>query len=155
MSIDLQMKLSDHFTLGEMIRSGTASRMGIKNIPNAGQIKSLQAWCENIGQPTRNRFGRPVIVTSGFRSEKLNTRIGGSKSSQHCKGEASDFTVARLSNLEVCRWIISYLEFDQLIYEFGESGWIHCSFREGNNRKQVLRAVRKGGKVQYLKGLAD
>lgn len=146
-------RLSRHFTLAEMTRSQTASRKGIRNEPGPDEIRALTLLCENVLEPARKHFGAPVIVTSGYRSPRLNRAIGGSGSSQHCKGEAADFTVSRHSNLEVCRWIEANLDYDQLIYEFGESGWIHCSFSRDRTRNQELSAVRRGGRVQYLSGL--
>ena len=155
MSHDLDQRLSPHFTLGEMIRSQTAARRGIRNEPGPAETAALRLLCEKVLEPVRNQFGRPVIVSSGYRSPRLNTAIGGRRSSQHCQGEAADFTIPGVSNLEVCRWISDNLRFDQLIYEFGESGWIHCSYDKDRLRKQCLHAVRRGGRTQYLSGLAS
>ncbi len=151
--IALDERLSANFTLGEMIRSESASRRGIRNEPGEAEIRALRLLCEKVLQPVREHYDRPLVVTSGFRSPRLNTAIGGSASSQHCKGEAADFTVPGVSNLEVCRWIERTLNYDQLIYEFGESGWIHCSFSAHRMRNMELSAVRRGGRVQYLSGL--
>lgn len=153
MSFNLHEKLSESFTLGEMVRSGTASRRGIRNIPGPNQIAALRLLCINVLQPVRDHYGRPVVVTSGYRSPQLNRAIGGSQSSQHSKGEAADFTVSGVSNMEVCRYIRDNLSFDQLIYEFGETGWIHCSYRIDRLRHQTLRAVKRNRKTAYLSGL--
>lgn len=153
MALDLHMPLSDNFRLSEFIRSETASRRGIRNVPGPQQIAALEQLCLNILQPVRNQFGRAVIVTSGYRSPTLNKAIGGSSSSQHTKGEAADFTVSGVSNMDVCRFIRDHRPFDQLIYEFGETGWVHVSYRVGRLRHQTLRAVKRGGRTRYLSGL--
>lgn len=146
-------QLSANFALAEMILSRTAHRRGIDNTPPPAARKALQALAQEVLQPVRDRFGRPVIVTSGYRAPALNRAIGGSASSQHTLGEAADFTVSGVSNLEVARWIVANLPFDQLIYEFGESGWLHVSYRAGRLRRQVLRAEKRNGRTVYLAGL--
>lgn len=146
-------QLSPHFTLAEMTRSSTATRKGIPNEAPADVVKALKLLCENVLEPTRAHYGKPVRVTSGYRSPRLNTAIGGSVTSQHCKGEAADFTVEGESNLAVCQWIMRNLKFDQVIYEFGESGWVHCSYSAHRLRNQKLTAKRVSGRTQYLPGL--
>ncbi len=150
------MQLSPNFTLAEMIVSQTASRKNINNMPVDAYIRNLSKLCINVLEPIRAHFGKPVIISSGYRCDKLNKAIGGSTTSQHSYGEAADFTVQGFSNLEVCKWISKNLPFDQLIYEFGESGWIHVSYSP-RMRKDVLRAVKqkKMGilKTVYLSGL--
>lgn len=153
MTVDLQQQLSPHFTLAEMIRSSTAPRRGIRNLPGAAEIVALSLLCEKVLEPVRAHFEAPVIVTSGYRSPRLNVAIGGSASSQHCKGEAADFTVAGQSNLSVCQWLLRFLNYDQLIYEFGEEGWVHCSFSAHRRRNAELTARRVGGKTTYLPGI--
>jgi hypothetical protein len=145
-------RLSPHFLLSEMTVSQTASRLGIRNVPGPNQIAALTALCLNVLEPVRVHFGRPVIVSSGYRSPAVNRAVGGSSTSQHTRGEASDFTVPGVSNLEVCRWIAKNTQFDQLIYEFGESGWVHCSYGP-RHRRQLLSAKRISGKTHYLPGL--
>lgn len=151
--MNLEEKLSANFALGEMIRSQTAARKGIRNVPGQSEVAALRLLCEKVLQPVRDHYDRPVIVTSGYRSPRLNTSIGGSASSQHCKGEAADFTVSGVSNIEVCRWIERNLNYDQLIYEFGERGWIHCSYSAHRMRNMELSAKRIGGRTRYLPGL--
>lgn len=153
MTIANDERLSANFSLGEMIRSETAARRGIRNTPGPAEIASLRLLCEQVLQPVRDHYDLPVIVTSGYRSPRLNTAIGGSATSQHCKGEAADFTVPGMSNIEVCRWIERNLDYDQLIYEFGEQGWVHCSYSAHRMRNMELSAVRRGGRVHYLPGL--
>ena len=153
MAVDLQKKLSAHFTLGELTKSETASRRGIANIPGPAELAALQLLCVHVLEPVRVHFGRPAVSTSGFRSPLLNAAIKGSASSQHSRGEADDFTMPRASNLKVCRWIHRHLNYDQLIYESGETGWIPCSYSARQMRNSELSAMRRGGKTVYLTGI--
>ena len=137
------MQLSKHFTLEEFEKSQTATRKGISNKAGSGEIKNLTDLCYGILEPVRAKFEKPIIITSGYRSPELCEAIGSKATSQHTKGEAVDFEIAGISNLQVALWIQNNTDFDQLILEFwkdGEpnSGWVHCSFKEGSNRKQVL-----------------
>ena len=150
------MQLSKHFKLEEFTKSMTATRRGIDNTPGAGDIKNLENICYEILEPVRAKFDKPIIVTSGYRSPELCEAIGSKSTSQHTKGEAVDFEIAGVSNLQVALWINNNCDFDQLILEYwkdGEpnSGWVHCSFVEGSNRKQVLTFDGK----QYINGLPD
>jgi zinc D-Ala-D-Ala carboxypeptidase len=144
------MKLGKYFSLSEMVKSQTAIRKGIDNLPNDEQVEALIELVENVLDPVREHFGRPVTVNSGFRGKKLNKAIGGSKSSQHCKGEAADIEIPGVSNPEVAEWIKNNLDFDQLILEFHtsgipDSGWVHVSWRSSKkNRKQVLTLDKTG-----------
>ena len=140
------MQLSKHFKLHEFEKSATAIRLGIKNKAGSGEIKNLTDVCYEILEPVRAKFDeKPVMITSGYRSEELCEAIKSSKTSQHTKGQAVDFEIAGVSNLEVALWIQNNCNYDQLILEFWKeededpnSGWVHCSFVEGSNRKQVL-----------------
>ena len=153
------MQLSKHFKLHEFEKSATAIRLGIKNKAGAGDIKNLADLCYEILEPVRAKFDeKPIIITSGFRSEELCEAIKSSKTSQHTKGQAVDFEIAGVSNLEVALWIQNNCNFDQLILEFWKeedndpnSGWVHCSFVEGSNRKQVLTFNGR----EYKNGLPD
>lgn len=147
------MQLSPHFALSEMTVSQVASRQGLANKPDLAALAALKLLCFNVLEPVRAHFARPVIVTSGYRSAPVNKACGGAASSQHCRGEAADFTVPGVSNLELAQWIMRNLKYDQLIYEFGESGWIHCSWRAGRVRQEELSARRIGGSTKYLPGL--
>ena len=138
-------QLSKHFSLQEMINSGTASRLGLDNTPNEEQIENLKALCENILEPLREYYeSRPIMITSGFRSPQLSKAIGSSENSQHCKGEAVDFEIPGFDNRQIAAHIKNNFLYDQLISEYYEdgildSGWIHVSFkRDGTNRKQSL-----------------
>ena len=150
------MQLSKHCKLEEFEKSMTAVRKGIENKAGSGEIKNLTDLCYTVLEPVRAKFDKPIIITSGFRSEELCEAIGSKKTSQHAKGQAVDFEIAGVSNLQVAVWIEANCDFDQLILEFwkeGEanSGWIHCSYVEGSNRKQVL--TYSGG--EYKNGLPD
>ena len=150
------MQLSKHFKLEEFTKSMTAIRKGIKNEAGSGEIKNLTDLCYGVLEPVRAKFDKPIIVTSGYRSEELCEAIGSKKTSQHAKGQAVDFEIAGVSNLQVALWLTNNVDFDQLILEFwkeGEpnSGWIHCSYKEGSNRKQVL--TYSGG--EYKNNLPD
>jgi len=149
------MKLSSNFSLKELTASQTAERKGINNNPNEDQIDKLKLLCENVLQKVRDHYSKVVTVSSGYRSPELCVAIGSSQNSQHAKGEAADFEIFGLSNAELCKWIADNLEFDQMILEYHKleepnSGWIHCSYKSEDNRKQILRAYRNGtGKTCY------
>ena len=145
-------KLTEHFTLEEMIKSSTAIRKGINNQPTDDIRNNLKLLCEHVLEPVRAAFGKSVSITSGYRSVKLNKAIGGSGTSQHREGKAADFTVDGISNKVVCEWIKDNLVFDQLIYEFGESGWVHCSY-DNTPRQNVISAQKKSGKTVYVGGI--
>ena len=147
------MKLSPHFSLDEMTKSQTAVRKGIPNVPKDEHIEAMKLLCEHILEPVREQYGKAFAPSSGYRSGELCIAIGSSVNSQHAKGEAADFEVPGISNLEVAGWIAGNLDFDQLIlehYEGGNTGWIHCSYKGQGNRKEVLTYDRKNG---YRKGL--
>ena len=152
------MKLSKNFSLNEFTKSQTALRLGIDNNPTLQQLNSMKTLCRNVIQPVRDHFGI-TTVNSGFRCIPLNTRIGGSKTSQHCLGEAGDIEVPGVANYIVAKWIEDNLDYDQLILEFyttgiPDSGWVHVSYRcpEGN-RNRSMTAAREHGKTIYRLGL--
>ncbi len=138
------MQLSKHFKLIEFTKSMTATRKGIKNEPGSGDIKNLGDVCYEILEPVRAHFDKPVTITSGYRSEALCEAIGSKKTSQHAKGQAVDFEIAGVPNIQLAYWIQNNCDFDQLILEFYDpndpaGGWVHVSYNEkGANRKQVL-----------------
>lgn len=152
------MKLSNHLDLSEVVRSDMAKRKGINNMPTQEHLQNLKKLAENIFEPIRLHFGVPIMVSSGYRSRALNTAIGGSLTSQHCSGEAIDIdmdgTSRGVTNKMVFDYIKDNLIFDQLIYEFGTTtspDWVHVSFESsGKQRKQVLRAIKRGGKTRYI-----
>ena len=152
------MYLTKNFSYLEMIKSSTAQRLNVSNKPTLEHAINLVNLCNLILQPVREEFG-PIRINSGYRSPTLNAKVGGSKTSQHCNGEAADFESSSISNPELAAWIAKNLDFDQLILEFydGEdphSGWIHCSYKkDGSNRAKTLTALRVNGKTKYKNGL--
>ena len=148
------MKLSENFSLSELTKSQTAERKGIDNTPSPTHQENLKSLCEMILQPVRDHFGRVVSISSGYRSPELCTAIGSKITSQHAKGQAADFEIFGVSNKTLADYIDSELHYDQLILEYWKesdpnSGWVHCSFSAGNNRKQYLRAYKENGKTKY------
>ena len=151
------MKLSEHLDLSEVTRSESAKRKGISNMPTEAHIANFKLLAENIFEPIRQHFRCPIIISSGYRSKELNAAIGGSLTSQHCQGEAIDIdmdgTAQGVTNKMVFDFIKDNLNFDQLIYEFGDANnpdWVHVSYEStGKQRKQILRAIRSGGKTIY------
>jgi len=150
-------KISEHLDLSEVIRSETAKRLGVSNMPTAEHIENFKKLAENIFEPIRNNFRVPIHLSSAYRSEALNKAIKGSSSSQHCKGEAIDIDMDGSSNGVTNKMVFDYilknLNFDQLIWEFGTTenpDWVHVSYNsDGAQRKQVLRAVKSAGKTTY------
>ena len=149
--------LTKNFSYQEMIKSSTANRLGISNEATREHIINLVNLCNYILQPVRDEFG-PIRINSGYRSPALNTKVGGSKTSQHCNGEAVDFEQLGTSNPDVAKWITKNLDWDQIILEFyikgqPNSGWIHCSYKkDGTNRRKITTALRTGGKTVYKNG---
>ena len=144
------MNLSPHFTLAELTRSQLAARHGIDNAPPAPAIERLLLLCAHILEPVRAQFG-PFSPSSGYRSPALNRLLGSSDNSQHCKGEAADFEAVATDNITLAEWCAKHLDYDQLILEFHKkydpmSGWVHCSYRAGNNRRQILTIDRAGAR---------
>ena len=138
------MRLSKNFVLSEITRSNTATRLGISNEPTKEHLENMQRLISNLIQPLRDELG-PIRISSGYRNPSLNRAIGGSRSSQHCKGEALDiqfWQMGKMMNELIYEWILdSGLEFDQMINEF-DFAWIHISLKTKDNRKQVLEAFK-------------
>lgn len=154
---DPDHRLSLNFTLREFTRSQTAIRRGIVNAPRPEHVRNMEALCREVLEPVRAQFGRPVRITSGYRSAALNRAIGGSSTSQHSNGEAADFEIPGVDNRVVARWMRDNLTFDQLIlegYRPGDpnSGWVHVSYSTLRARKQVLTATFPG--PRYSAGIA-
>jgi zinc D-Ala-D-Ala carboxypeptidase len=149
------MQLSENLSLAEVIRSETAKRKGVSNMPTPEHIENFKKLADNIFQPIRKHFGKPIHISSGYRSAALNKAIGGAASSQHCTGEAIDIDMdgTAITNAQVFNYIKDNLNFDQLIWEFGTTSnpdWVHVSYEStGKQRKQVLKAVKSGGKTSY------
>jgi uncharacterized protein YcbK (DUF882 family) len=140
------MNLSANFSLKELTKSDTATRLGIDNTPNEETIDNLKMLCEKVLQPVRDHFGKSVTVNSGYRSSETNQATGGSKSSNHVKGQAADIEIAGVANADLAQWIMDNLDYTQLILEFytqgvPDSGWVHVSYDPNNLKKQELTAV--------------
>jgi hypothetical protein len=148
------MKVSAHFALAEFTRSESAKRHGVSNEPTPEHLQNLITLCEKVLEPIRMKFG-PINISSGYRSKALNHYIGGSLNSQHCEAKAADIDMDGMggaSNTEIFNYIKDSLDFDQLIWEFGDNNkpdWVHVSYNAPKNRKQVLRALKVNGKTAY------
>lgn len=151
------MKISEHLDLSELIRSESAKRRGIANMPTEAHIANLKLLAEKVFEPIRNNFRCPIHISSGYRSAELNKAVGGAATSQHSSGEAIDIDMDGspngVTNKMVFDYIKKYLEFDQLIWEFGSAenpDWVHVSYEStGKQRKQVLKAYKENGKTHY------
>ena len=140
------MYVSKNLTLKEATRSTTAKRLGLENKPDDPQITNLKLIAEHVFQPLRDHFGVPIYVSSGYRSPKLNSAIGGSRTSQHCQGRALDLDAdvfGKVTNAEIFHYIKDCLDFDQLIWEFGDDSnpaWVHVSYKSPTeNKGRVMR----------------
>lgn len=152
------MNLSPNFSLHEMCKSETALRMGFDNTPDDEATENLRALCENVLQKVRDHYGKGVKVNSAYRSPESNAAVGGSKTSDHCKGMAADIEIPGVANADLAQWIMDNLDYTQLILEFytpgiPDSGWVHVSYDPNNLKKQELTATKVAGKTQYLPGL--
>jgi zinc D-Ala-D-Ala carboxypeptidase len=152
------MNLTKNFTLAEMTKSETALRHGIDNTPGEQEISAMKVLAEKVLQPVRDHFGKGVKINSAYRSPEVNQKVGGSRTSDHCRGQAADIEIPGVANAELAQWIVNNLEFRQVILEFytqgiPDSGWVHVSYVPEDNKKQVLTATKKDGKTVYLNGL--
>ena len=152
------MNLSANFTLKELTKSDTATRLGLDNTPDDKALENLKTLCEKVLQPVREHFGKSVTVNSAYRSPESNAAVGGSKTSDHCKGMAADIEIVGVANADLAQWIMDNLEYTQLILEFytpgiPDSGWVHVSYDPNNLKKQELTATKVAGKTTYLNGL--
>lgn len=161
------MKVSDHISFKEATNSGYATRNGLDNTPNEQELANIRLWAEKVFEPLREQVSKergkdsPIHINSIFRSEEVNKAIGGSETSQHCAGRKTGLKEAAgdietnypdFNNKALFLLIKEKGTFDQLIWEFGsdtEPAWIHVSYREGANRKQVLKAYKEGKKTKY------
>jgi hypothetical protein len=146
------MKLTENLTLLEATKSNTATRLGIDNTPPPAIVERMIETAEKIFQPLRDALG-PIRVSSFYRSPDLNRAIGGSKTSQHCKGEAIDMQGILATNKMLFNSACDLEDYDQIIWEFGtleEPDWIHVSYSKTHNRKQILRATKIGKRTAYV-----
>jgi hypothetical protein len=147
------MKLTEHFTIEEMQRSNTAIRLGLQNICPDLLRENMLLVAQRL-EAVRAYFKAPVRVLSCYRSPSVNKAVGGSETSAHLFAQAADFTVDGISVSTACDWCsINIPDYDQIIFEFGESGWCHMGFTSKEPRRQLLTAVKVGGKTVYRKGL--
>jgi len=152
------MKLSPNFSLNELTQSETALRKGLNNEPTQEVISALQLLVVNVLQPIRDHYAKGVKVNSGYRSPQVNASVGGSLTSDHCKGQAADIEIPGVANADLAQYIADNFDFTQLILEFytqgiPDSGWVHVSYDSNNLKRQVMTAVRQSGRTVYLQGL--
>jgi hypothetical protein len=152
------MNLTANFSLHELTKSETALRLGLDNTPDATVTANLKTLCEKVLQPVRDHYKKGVKVNSGYRSPESNAAVGGSKTSDHCRGFACDLEIPGVANADLAKWIMDNLEYTQLILEFytpgiPDSGWVHVSYDPSNLKKQELTATKQNGKTVYLNGL--
>lgn len=155
------VKLSPHFSLAELTRSEAATRGGFDNTPPPEAVAALRALCEHVLEPLRVAVGKPLRINSGYRGPDANKAVGGAASSDHCFGRAADVEIDGFDNKALAQKIVDMgLPFKQLILEFyvpgdPNSGWVHVAYDAAAKtpKREVLRAVREGGKTAYLKGL--
>jgi hypothetical protein len=151
-------QLTQNFSLAELVKSETALRKGLDNTPTPEVVANLQKLADNVLQPVRNHYGKSVKINSGYRAPEVNASVGGSKTSDHCKGQAADIEITGVANGDLAQWIVDNLKFTQVILEFytkgiPDSGWVHVSYDPANLKCQALTAVKQDGKTVYLPGL--
>ena len=155
--------ISKNISYGEATKSQTATRLGLDNNPTEQELRNMQLVADKCFQPLREWYGKAIAITSFFRSAKVNAKIGGSQTSQHCAGGVSGIEEAAIdidadvfdngiTNKEIFNWLKENVEYDQLIWEYGTSNnpnWVHVSYRKGANRKMNLKVERINGKSKY------
>ena len=148
--------ISKHISYKEGVYSTTATRLHLDNTPNDEQLNNMELVAEEVFEPLRVYVGGPIKINSFFRSPELNKAIGGSGKSQHCRGQAIDIddTFGKAANAEMYHWIKENLDFDQMIWEFGDDDnpdWVHVSYVSSeDNRNRCLKAYRENGKTKYM-----
>lgn len=152
------MQLTSNFSLVELTHSDTAVKKGLDNTPTEAVIANLKTLAEKVLQPVREHYGKSVKVNSGYRAPEVNASVGGSKTSDHCKGMAADIEIVGVANADLAQYIKDTLQFTQVILEFytqgiPDSGWVHVSYDPADLKCQALTAVKKDGKTVYLPGL--
>ena len=153
------MRISKNFSLSEMVKSATAVRLNVDNSPNSVHLVNLTHLAIHILQPVRDQFG-VITINSGYRSPALTAKVGVSKKSQHCNGQAADFESFSTPNPDLAKWITKNLDYDQIILEFYDgvdpnSGWIHCSYNLMGNRKKIMTALKTKSGVVYRNGFVS
>ena len=149
-------KISKHVSYKEGVHSITAKRLGLKNDPSDVHLANMRLISEKVFEPLRMHVGGPIKINSFYRGPELNKAIGGSAKSQHCHGQAMDIddSYGNASNAEMYHWIKDNLNFDQMIWEFGDDNnpdWVHVSYvSDEDNRNRCLKAYRENGKTKYM-----
>ena len=149
-------KISKHVSYREGVYSTTALRLGLNNDPSDDHLQNMKLLSEKIFEPLRMYVGGPIKINSFYRGPELNKAIGGSSKSQHCNGQAMDIddTYGVMSNATMYKWIKENLDYDQMIWEFGDDknpNWVHVSYvNPGENRNRCLKAYREDGKTKYM-----
>ena len=147
------MRLTEHFTKEEMERSSTAIRKGLANVCPPELLPNMQKVADHL-ELIRMHFNAPLRVLSCYRSPEVNKAVGGSKTSAHRFAMAADCTVDGVSVHDLCKWCADNIEdYDQIIFEFGNTGWMHIGFTNGKPRKQLLTATKQNGRTVYQSGL--
>ena len=151
-------QLTRNFSLHELTKSETALRYDMENNPGPAETANLTELAGKVLQPIRDHYQKGVKINSGFRHPEVNAKVGGSRTSDHCKGMAADLEIPGVANAELAQWVKDNLEFTQLILEFytpgiPDSGWVHVSYDPANLKKQVMTATKQNGKTVYLPGL--
>ena len=148
-------RISEHVSLNEGIKSHTATRLSINNVPSSLDLINMTTIAEQVFEPLRKFVGGPIAINSFYRSPKLNSAIGGSTTSQHCKGSALDIDdkYGYKTNAEMFEYIKCNLDYDQMIWEFGDINnpdWVHVSYvSEDVNRRRCLIAYKEKGRTKY------
>jgi hypothetical protein len=151
--------LTNNFSLQEMIKSETALRRDMDNTPHSDEVvQNLTTLCEQVLQPLRDVYNTGIKVNSGYRSPDVNAAVGGSRTSDHCKGQAADIEIPGVANADLAQYIADNFDYTQLILEFytqgiPDSGWVHVSYDSNNLKKQVMTAVKQNGRTVYLSGI--
>lgn len=145
------MKISKHLSLAEVIRSETAKRAGISNMPTEEHLENFEVLAKEVFEPIREHFNVPIHISSGYRSKELNKLVKGSKTSDHCYGKAIDIdmqgSTSNVTNNDIFHYIKDNLKFKQLIAEYpvnGKLSWVHVSYDENNIKNQILIATKSG-----------
>ena len=148
--------ISEHVSYKEGTYSVTATRLGVDNTPNDEQLANMELVAEKVFEPLREWVGGPIKINSFFRGLELNKAIGGARKSQHMKGQAMDIddNYGNATNAEMYHWIKENLDFDQLIWEFGDDdnpNWLHVSYvSKEDNRNRCLKAYKEQGRSKYI-----
>jgi hypothetical protein len=148
--------ISKHVSYREGVYSITADRLGLKNDPTEEHLDNMKLLSEKIFEPLRDHVGGPIKINSFYRGPELNAAIGGSAKSQHCNGQAIDIddTFGHATNAEMYTWIKENLDFDQMIWEFGDDknpNWVHVSYvSKDKNRNRCLKAYKENNKTKYM-----